>query len=374
MAGTSNKRKRRGIGRKYKSGTHCNNRKHNTARTRDNVATSNNQKGRPRHQEQVVVRTSAISIPDNAIKNAPVVLSPLIITGEESLSSLSTSTNSAPTPLPKFNNQTIDFTKVASIPINQEAYSQRKDGTERTVLAARKAIARDVTKITSAINSVEDVEHRVLALHKALCHPSMREVAKSAGFDPVVCKVAKFNTEQMSKVLQRSRDVSSAKSRGSEDVKNFSQALLLGIAASPELTNSAPSRRQQVESVGLSWSTGRRLFAQSVEHRQKAKNDPTVKLVKSSRKKGFTRITPEVIEQVQKWITAHDFVIDSPIAKDTLKVYDPETGKKTKTVGKLLLQIPIRELHNDLVAAAEKGDLPGLLDANGKIIVSDTSL
>jgi hypothetical protein len=99
-----------------------------------------------------------------------------------------------------------------------------------------------------------------------------------------------------------------------------------------------------------------------------------IQLRKVPKRKSALKITREVIATVQCWITEHLMVVDSPISNDTLLIFDETTGKKTKRVGKLLLQIPVRELHNDLVAAAEKGELPGVLDANGRITISDTSL
>ena len=56
-----------------------------------------------------------------------------------------------------------------------------------------------------------------------------------------------------------------------------------------------------------------------------------------------------------------------------LLIKNPETGVKER-VAKLLLEIPVRELHNDLVEAAESGDVPEVVDRNRKIVISDTSL
>ena len=79
-----------------------------------------------------------------------------------------------------------------------------------------------------------------------------------------------------------------------------------------------------------------------------------------------------------KWIISHPRVVNSPITRDTLLVKNPETKQKER-VGKLLLEIDVRELHNDLIELpVEKGGKGGGLaearDSNGKIIISDTSL
>ena len=48
-------------------------------------------------------------------------------------------------------------------------------------------------------------------------------------------------------------------------------------------------------------------------------------------------------------------------------------GKKTKRVGKLLLQTSVRELHNDLIKSEKLGGLPTVWN-NKKLLVSDTAL
>jgi hypothetical protein len=65
-------------------------------------------------------------------------------------------------------------------------------------------------------------------------------------------------------------------------------------------------------------------------------------------------------------------MIASPIANDTLLVRNPITKIKER-VGKLLLEIPVRELRNDLIEPIERG---GLAEAwkDGRVMISDSSL
>ena len=89
--------------------------------------------------------------------------------------------------------------------------------------------------------------------------------------------------------------------------------------------------------------------------------------------------------QIQDWILKHPNVIHSPITADTLLIKDESgkyfqfvsiwysftiltiiliylllIGKKTKRVGKLLLQTSVRELHNDLIKSEKLGGLPSV--------------
>jgi hypothetical protein len=67
-------------------------------------------------------------------------------------------------------------------------------------------------------------------------------------------------------------------------------------------------------------------------------------------------------------------VIQSPLASDTLLVSDPENPGNKKGMNKILLQIPDREIHNDLVSRDPLIGLPGVRDCSGNISISDTKL
>ena len=75
---------------------------------------------------------------------------------------------------------------------------------------------------------------------------------------------------------------------------------------------------------------------------------------------------------IHEWIIKHPFVVVSPISKDTILVQDV-TGKKNQRVGKYLIQISIRELHNDLIKSKNEEYLSEVWNGN-KILVSDTGL
>ena len=46
------------------------------------------------------------------------------------------------------------------------------------------------------------------------------------------------------------------------------------------------------------------------------------------RRKGYSKISPNVREELLDWIANHENVIASPIAKDALLVLNSETGEK----------------------------------------------
>ena len=63
----------------------------------------------------------------------------------------------------------------------------------------------------------------------------------------------------------------------------------------------------------------------------------------------YPLINESLMILIQKWIINNPFVVASPIIKYTISVRYKLAGKKNQRVGKYLIQIFIRELHNDLI-------------------------
>lgn len=56
------------------------------------------------------------------------------------------------------------------------------------------------------------------------------------------------------------------------------------------------------------------------------------------------------------WIIKHENVLNSPIVTVTLLIKAPSSNQKPQ-VGKLLLKIQVRELHNKMISGAIDGRL-----------------
>jgi hypothetical protein len=67
-------------------------------------------------------------------------------------------------------------------------------------------------------------------------------------------------------------------------------------------------------------------------------------------------------------------VIQSPLASDTLLVLDRNNPGSKIRKNKILLQIPIRELHNDMMSDDTLIGMEGVQDCEGNILISDTKL
>jgi hypothetical protein len=177
-------------------------------------------------------------------------------------------------------------------------------------------------------------------------------------------------------MVTRARETSHKKGRTNDDKASFVECIITAFAESPEnplLKTKKPTLKDQIASLDIPYSTGKRLFKKAREKRQLLKMK-TVKVNWSVKKKrkGFTKITATIQADLRQWILDHPHVINSPIAKDTLLVRNKEGIKER--VSKLLLEIPVRELHNDLILPPKDGGLAVARDVSGNVIISDTSL
>jgi len=81
--------------------------------------------------------------------------------------------------------------------------------------------------------------------------------------------------------------------------------------------------------------------------------------------RGHRKITIAVKEAIVSWVHQHENVVTSPIYSKTLLVKRPGSIEKQR-VPKLLLEIPVRELHNLLVAPIDQGGLAQSRDEEKK--------
>ena len=63
-----------------------------------------------------------------------------------------------------------------------------------------------------------------------------------------------------------------------------------------------------------------------------------------------SEVTPEIIDNLNECIRNHPQVVKSKISNDTLSVPNPEQPGKKITGSKLIIQISIRGIHNDLIS------------------------
>ena len=264
------------------------------------------------------------------------------------------------------------------------AYALKKSGEPRKASdqALRKAKSRAVSSIDKTRSSLGGHEVQAQALHDYCeSHPA---VAKAAGFFPEEeVQVALFAAGQRNRMLERAAPGGKAHANASHDQRSFVAANMAAIAPSPKKEGEAgPSRPSQAAIArsipALPKRTAHRLLAAATERRGKlSEREAGICWSLLAKRKGHRKVTGLVRKALFAWIRDHPRVVPSPITNDTLLVMNEATGQKER-VGKLLLEIPVRELHNDLIELpppeGRGGGLPEARDESGKIVISETAL
>lgn len=214
-------------------------------------------------------------------------------------------------------------------------------------------------------------------------------------------EVALFHQQQASHMLHMALgEKESRHARVSDERRGFVESVLVSMAphctkeeehghwtklgSTPSDTTtpvcaSMPSTGARLKALGLSKSTGYRLAKKATQKRMKlTRREENVSWNIVEARRGHRKVTDAMRKALHEWILAHPRVVESPIANDTLLVKDPATGERVR-VAKLLLEIPVRELHNDMIERAieeggKGGGLPEARDKHGNVLISDTAL
>ncbi|OEU07188.1 hypothetical protein FRACYDRAFT_251490 [Fragilariopsis cylindrus CCMP1102] len=254
---------------------------------------------------------------------------------------------------------------------------------DRSDSAARKGKSRAVNNLVQTILGEHCSNHYsqqqlVLALHTASKDPRVRPFFKSAGLADVEDLAAmRFHHEQINRILITTND-SKKKGSANDDVRSYEQSLYSAMAESPissNRTTTVPSIASRTRLFsGIPYITLTRCMSRAKAHRKNMRDNNGTVFGRVLKRLGRTKVTPELHAEFLRWLDNHHMVIQSPLASDTLLVPDGTTSGVKKRVNKILLQIPVRELHNDLIDADPLVGLAGARDCNGKILISDTKL
>jgi len=126
-----------------------------------------------------------------------------------------------------------------------------------------------------------------------------------------------------------------------------------------------PSLCAHAKMTGLPRTTAIRKLKKGKQKCQQLKNlDHNLSWSSIKKREGYKKITADMRKQLLDWICNHPHVVDSPIQRDTLFVMNLEMKKKER-VGKLLLQVSVQELHNNLVEPVKNSGLECARDAEG---------
>jgi hypothetical protein len=265
--------------------------------------------------------------------------------------------------------------------LEMNSFEFKKDGASRknaSGKAAAMAKSRQVKKIIEAILDPKlSRPQQILAFHEAANHPRMRSTVKSAGFtSPTENSVTNYLLEQQKKMIQSAAETTKLRGRPTDDRRSFIEANILACADSPNAQqNTVPSKQSRIKALGLKRTSGYRLLKNMSKKRSDLHNDEySVSWSTVKKRKGYSKVSPQLRKKLYEWFLNHPQVIASPIASDTLLLKDPDDPTKKIRVGKLLLQISYRELHNDLLSDGPSGLLEARHSTTNEPLISDTAL
>ena len=157
--------------------------------------------------------------------------------------------------------------------------------------------------------------------------------------------------------------------RTSDDSRSLVQTVVLcTLSPTNEENLFKPSYSEISEILGMPAQKYQRIAIAVAHKRDQLENgDKGTIFSQVIKSRGWTKVDEELLKKIHAFVRNHPHVVQSPLANDMATVKD-ESGLPIK-VPKLLLQIPIRVLHNDLLKK-----LPEARDSDGKALVSDTKL
>jgi hypothetical protein len=256
--------------------------------------------------------------------------------------------------------------------------------------AAGQALRRAASSVGVAIlESGGTLQQRALAVSKALELPELRDVATLIRYRTTEQQTCdNFHMDMMREMLGKAAETPSRigpenkdarqgdaqRGRASDDQRAFVMVCATAIAPNSGDTAGVPTLAARMRHLGLSVSTSYRLLRQGKIKRDKllTLGELNISWSDVAKRKGFSHITQDVRLALHHWIVSHPHVVNSPLMGDLIFVKDSKTGEKVK-MARLLLEIPFRELHNDLIKSVEEGGLE-CARKDGKVVISDTSL
>jgi hypothetical protein len=121
-------------------------------------------------------------------------------------------------------------------------------------------------------------------------------------------------------------------------------------------------------------SAARKILHKAKKVRHKIKHQSNFDINNMKNRQNYNTIQKQLKSDVQNWVLQHPNVKPSCISNDVLTVVNPTTNEKEKK-HKMLMEVPVRDLHNDLIKPEDEGGLPGIINPNtGKPYISDTML
>ena len=186
----------------------------------------------------------------------------------------------------------------------------------------------------------------------------MKDVIDASGIhSPADSHFNHLLVNQVLKQINRSSSKTSTRGRVTDDKQSYKINITAAMMRSPNSNTSLPFEKEKYINMlysrtSLSRSSARRLVMKAHHQREKLTTeemDITWSII-SHRNKYNTK-QKFISSLLLEWIINHPHVVSSPFMNDTVlvKVHLPNGETTKERVGKLLIEISIRELHLDMM-------------------------
>ena len=242
---------------------------------------------------------------------------------------------------------------------------------------------RHVRKLKDCFNSIHDINEQAKILSEFLNDTDILPILRAGGMiPPKEATINSYLVKQLMKQVNRSSSKESSRGRINDDMQSYRINAIGLITKTPESTSEVllepkDIRRILYSNTSIPDRTVRRLVKKAEFQRltlTKREKGTTWSII--THRKGYNTKQSSLNASLFEWVLNHPHVIASPIYKDTVIVNVPNgNGEFTKErVGKLLLEISVRELHDDMMKDPPIGFSDAYCKSTNKLLISERYL
>ena len=218
---------------------------------------------------------------------------------------------------------------------------------------------RIIRKLKDSIKKIGSIYQQASILSELFNEADMQPVLRAGNIlSPKEVLGNKLIVEQLLKQVHRCSHKRSTRGRINNDQDSLRTNLVAAMMCSPKDNNAdEPIKKVDVLRMicsddRISRSAGKRLINKAHKQRKKLSSQEKItswSIIKS--RHGYNTQQSNLNAALFDWIINHPHVVTSPIARDSVlvKVRSQDGRVIKERVGKLLLKISVRELHQDLI-------------------------
>ena len=261
--------------------------------------------------------------------------------------------------------------------------SNFRTNNEKQVNISYSTRRRYIRNLKDYIFSLGNLDVQASILSDFLKDSDMKEVLEAAGIhSPVDSSFNEQVVNQVMKQINRSSEKNSIRGRVTDDRQSYKINITAAIMKSPSSNVSASFDKKKYINMlhsrtSLSRSSARRLVIKAHHQRKKlTSSEKNITWSIISHRHQYNTKQKSISFALFEWIINHPHVVASPILRDTVWVKVPHPNGETskQQVGKLLIEISIRELHQDLMKPPPVGLSEAFCNDTKKLLISERHL